>query len=354
MNNKKALFYLMAGTGLGNAARFEALYEEELHHQNYELHIYCWGRSLQYLKKKYEDKPSINLHPLSPYNLGHDKDGISSYHFFLSIPKYIKTFLINSRYIYSQAITHRPKLSIHDSDYHYFALIFAKVPRFAISQSWMIISRWNYLKGSNLKTKVNFFLYEVLELLFSYMFSSKILCPSFSKRPISSTEKILVVGPIVRKAFQSTYPNPSKFLAVLSGGSGIQREKLLALATRLKADDFLSNIESPKANYYESIDPSGVPILSKYKGVIIQAGHVLISECLALGIHFFAIPIDNHPEQFINTLILQKEYNKIDDKLAGADEKFTKSIDSKIIAQTKSEGAQEVALLLKKFLDTNS
>ena len=348
MIKKRKIFYLMAGAGLGNAARFEALYEGELKHSCRAVYLYCWGRSYEYLNKRYSEDKKISMTELRSYSLAASSEGISTIRSLLSIPKYLSIYLKNSLLLFSEIKKYDPDLSVHDSDYHYFPFVLKRVQRFVISQSWMVVCNWEYLKDSNIKTKLNFLLFEVLEFVFTFIWATKIFCPSFSKRTLHIFGKIKIVSPIVRSEFMKSKGRQKKGVAVLSGGSGIQNEKLLKIARKINADIFVAQLESSSNSLYSSIQDSGTVLIAGYNGVVVQAGHVLISECLSSAVKFLPVPIDNHPEQVINAMIMHKEYGLVDYRDSFASEFFLETLNDPPIAALDCVGVKEIGTYLKE------
>lgn len=296
----KSIFYCIAGSGLGNASRFQAI--EQMLGEYAFIYVFCWGKSHAYLKKKYDDRPGVEVVQLHSFKLPLEREGLGTFTTFINIPKFLITFILNTIILIKHIIHIRPHFSVHDSDYHYLPFFLMRVPRIIISQAPMIVHNRQELSVSNLRTRINFYLYEYSEYILTLIFGRAILCPSFDPCFKSTNTKIIVINPIVRREFCSSWPNQVKPLAVLTGGSGIDRGRLQLIAAKQQIDFFAPQ----NGQHYHSILDTGQPLLSLYKGAIIQAGHVLISECLSLGVMIYPVAIKNHPEQFVNVKILEK------------------------------------------------
>lgn len=303
--SQKCIFYCMAGAGLGNASRFEAIYQQW--GKDVRVYVFCWGNSYSRLSIKFGHEQNISLNLLRSYTLPSDAQGLRLLSMLRTLPVLLASFILNSFTLLVAAYRLRPSLSVHDSDYHYFPFILLRIPRLLISQSAMIVHNRDLLRGEGLKTKINYYIYEYSEYLASLLFGSIVVCPSFDLDLVSSRAKLIVVKPIVRSEFISEGKTANKEIVVLSGGSGIDVKRLKKLALDYELDHFFSHA----GVHYSSLDNEGIPLLANYRAAVIQAGHVLISECLSMGVLPFALAIAHHPEQVVNMKILNKYFSRL-------------------------------------------
>lgn len=311
-NATTTLFYCLAGSGMGNSSRFEAVLQSlEETPLEVSVHVFCWGRSFAYLSStNIANSKNIIIHKMIPYILPIQGGKWDSFITFLMIPFLFFLYVLNTCRLFFETIRYWPQCSIHDSDYHYLPFILLGTPRLAISQSPMVVRNNHFLKSENLKTKINYFLFEYLEYLFTLSFATKILCPSFDKAPVFQSVKIKNITPVVRKMFRFSNIAPIHSVGVFSGGSGIQTDVLKNIAYELDADMYMF---SSKDGGYEMTSSDGSLVLGQYKSVVVQAGHVLISESLALQKNVYPVPIANHPEQIVNTKIIQQLFGRSTD-----------------------------------------
>lgn len=338
MANKRNLSYFMAGSGLGNVSRFEAIYEE-LSESDFKFQVFCWGKSYSYLNKSLAAAPQIELVRLKDYVLPTKAGRLGLGKFFLLFPVFLFNFISNSLIIFRETLKHRPCLSVHDSDYHFFPLILLQVPRVFIGQAAMIVSNRAYLHKCGLKAKLNFYLYEVSELLLTTLLTNKVFCPSFSQNTRSLFAKIEVISPIVRRPFRAQRSEQGHGVALFSGGSGIQSEALLSFARINNLKSYISKNDET----YSAFDSHAKPLIANYRGVIAQAGHVLISECLSMGLRIMPIAIEDHPEQIVNAAILKEEFGFNYELSREGVNKLLADSNSKHAERLKCSGALEVA-----------
>lgn len=339
--SKPLIYYCLAGVGQGNASRLEAIWQEL--EGSCSFKIFCWGKSFDYLSKRFRLHPDIEIIKLKSYELAHDSNGLSLLKLIVKLPLLFWSFLSNCLLISGHLKQAKADLSLHDSDYHLYPFLIRGIQRISISQSPMIVHNRNLLTGFGLRVWFSFYLYEFSEYLFIRLFSSAILCPSFDL-DLKSESKIVAIKPIVRREFRRGSSWKGGGIVTATGASGIGSEILIEIAQQYGTNALIAK----NGTRYEAIDPQGLPLLSKFEVAIIQAGHVLISECLSLEIPFYPIPIENHPEQMINKAIIARDFYP---ELAGTIQKFLTDFYSKkmMVMGLDCCGAYESAKLIKRF-----
>lgn len=340
---KPLVYYCLAGVGQGNASRLEALWQEL--EGRISLRIFCWGNSYKYLCKKLKQSSDVEIIQMKQYRLAHAGGALNTWKTFLNLPRLLCNYGLNSFLLIKELSFERPSLSIHDSDYHLFPFIVFGVKRVVVSQAPMIVANKELLKKYDLKTRLNFFLYEYSEYLFIRMAASLILCPSFDLKLKSNVAMLEVIRPIVRREFNVVHDGVPEGIVVATGASGIGGEEFVAIARTYHAGEMIAR----NGKQYEAIDAEGRPVLSFYKGAIIQAGHVLISECLSLAIPFYPVAISAHPEQIVNKEIIARDYYP---RVAGKVEGFIAYLNesSNVRKRLDCSGAREGAQIILNLL----
>lgn len=305
MTNKpsqKRLLFLCAGLGKGNASRTLAIIEAIARQQTQSLtfNVFTWGAGGNFLSTALSSLPiSVDLQVGRDYIFRDESHSVASRAY-----QFGSSFLLNSVSIHDLVKKLRPDLIIIDSDYHLPGYLFRSLPVISINQARDVVTRASEIgyQSQAWRDRFTFIVRENLDALFQETFSGEVICPSFmvGREKIGRVEKIPL---IVRQEFLdepgapiSTNSTFEERYAVLSGGSGFERELLAEFGQRLNA---------PLIGFDQNQDVVKARDLKGFTTLITQGGLSSLSEGIALGKFVAALPIRHHPEQEINAKTLE-------------------------------------------------
>jgi uncharacterized protein (TIGR00661 family) len=281
---------------MGNASRISAIIEaiqEKSTHENMNLSIsvLSWGAGYRFLNNfKQSTQSNFELTEMISYQQN------------LNPIKFLQTYFKNTATLKSKINEFNPNIIIIDSDYHFLAHVFKSKKIFSISQAYDVLARAkiNNYRPNKILESITFTIREKIDFLIQWIFSNKILVPSFTINN-KITSKIYSIPLIVRKEFlgPKAITSESDTYAILLSGSEIEKDKFV----KLSQQESLTLI-SPNPNQINIISHSAV--LDEYEILITQGGLSSISEAIARKKFLVIFPIHNHPEQIINALEVER------------------------------------------------
>lgn len=291
----KKILVSCAGLGMGNASRISAILEAlnedfALKSEQVSIHVISWGAGYLFLKHFREVCGfTFELTEIRPYDS-------------FSLRNFISTYLSNSRKIKKIINKINPDLMILDSDYHFLSWLMFRGPKISIAQARDVVDRISHHNYSpaNFKERIIFFLREELDAFFQKCVFDKVLIPSFY--PEDSNNKEIKIPLIVRAEFlkdDSGDMEQSQLITILLSGSQIDKDHFLKIKNR----NF--KIISPDLNHQSPLISRAVD-LDNSEIIFTQGGLSSISEALARKKFVVIFPINNHPEQAINSLEVEK------------------------------------------------
>jgi hypothetical protein len=291
-----AAVFCLAGLGLGNATRAQAIIEELAEHEpKLDIMIFTWGKSYTHFSNL---NLNIQLVELVPY-IDPSKESIYSGSLFAKIPRFFFIYLKNSFRIFKVLAKRKLAVAILDSDFHIFPFVFLRVPIISISQAPFVVSVWRGLKKPDWKFTLwfRFILLEWLESIVVSVYSTVVLVPSL-ERFLSPNTYIRSIELLVRRKFlyNDQIQKHSNEVGLIRSGSGLYAADLEKFRVDFGWKDLTElswSLEQPS-------------ILAHTEIIATQAGLSSISECIALKKKMLVFPIPFHPEQFVNSAVLMR------------------------------------------------
>ncbi len=268
---------------MGNASRVVAIIEAL--DNNVQCHVVTWGAGHRFFAE-YEKKTqaAFTLHQMKDYKL---KQNVISY---------LQSFLSNVILLRSLIRTVQPSLILLDSDYHFPAYLGTRAPVVYLGQALDILERAHAIRyrPTNWRELVTFALRERVDAWYQKLFADVILVPCFGRvGPVS--RKIRRIPLIVRREFLSSARRTADYskIGILLSGSEIEKSAFACLGQR-----FSLPVLNPV--------PSQAGMLDRFDVVVVQGGLSSISECVALSKFMVVVPIQDHPEQFLNAVQVEQ------------------------------------------------
>lgn len=336
-----------AGLGMGNASRTAALIEalsKQSLASNYNLNItVCtWGAGYAFLNEfKKNNSLNFEIKELLPYGGGK------------SLFEFGNVFIRNSLKLKKEINSISPDLLILDSDYHWPSYLGSSFPKIFIGQAIDVVNRYKLSTHlfKTFSTRLNMFFREKLDAFYQLAVADIVLVPSFSPQS-SQSRKIKNISLIVRGEFlkpQEQVIRPTKKIAILLSGSEIEKEAFLKIGTEYNIEVF-----SPQKN---SLQLSHSKQLDCYEMILTQGGLTSISEVLSRGIFLGVFPIQNHPEQILNAIEIEKmkmglmgSLDELNDFTAFL-QKLTLAKDNRSHSNITCNGATEAAFIIFQTLE---
>lgn len=290
----KKVLVSCAGLGMGNASRISAILEQ-LHKDSLannraiSIHVVSWGAGHIFLKH-YREKCGFNFELIE----------IKKYKTF-SLINFFSTFFSNNSEIKRAIKKIEPDLLLLDSDYHFISWFFYKGPKISIAQARDVIDRislHNY-KVSNFRERITLFFREELDAFFHKIMFDKVLVPSFY--PEESNQMEIKIPLIVRDEFlkENLQSSGEDSVTVLLSGSEIDKQSFIELKKyNFKIISPGEGVTSDFLTRAADLDQSEI--------IFTQGGLSSISEVLARKKFLVVFPINNHPEQTLNGLEIEK------------------------------------------------
>jgi uncharacterized protein (TIGR00661 family) len=348
LRTPKKILISCAGLGMGNASRISSLLESLVEQSSardikISLKVLSWGAGHAFLKEfKKECSFDFELTELKKFSN-------------LSILNFIRTFASNSVKL-SHEINHfLPDIIILDSDYHLPGYFFKKCPRIFIGQAIDVLERakTNNYQFQSFAERLNMFFREKLDSIYQLIVSDAVIVPSFNLRP-SNNPKIKKVSLIIRKEFLMTkaVQVTANKIAILLSGSEIDKEFFLTIEKTY-------NIKIFTPNNYQSSFLSHSSELDEYDVIFTQGGLTSISEVLSRKKFLVVFPIQNHPEQILNAIEVEKmglgmraHLSDLNDFKTFSKKVLKKKTEMKT-GVVQCSGATEGALVIMDFLSRN-
>ncbi len=268
---------------MGNASRVVAIIEAL--DNNLQCHVVTWGSGHRFFSEYHRKSgAAFTLHQMEGYKLK------------VNLLSYIKSFIRNVLLLRKLISTVQPSLILLDSDYHFPAYFGMSAPVVYLGQTLDILERAHAMRyrPSNWRERVTFALRERLDGWYQKLFADVILVPCFGRvGPVS--RKIKRIPLIVRRQFLKSTKRPIDHgkTGILLSGSEIEKNAFAALGQR-----FSLPVLNPV--------PSQADMLERFDIVVVQGGLSSISECIALSKFMVVVPIEDHPEQFLNAMQVEQ------------------------------------------------
>jgi len=321
---------------MGNAARVVAIIEAL--RGRAKCHVVTWGAGRRFLEEYQRQYPTdfelTTLHDYPPAGSG------------FRPWRLLRCFAKNSLLLRRLIVRLKPAALLLDSDYHWPAYFGLAQPTVYLGQALDVLERARHTRyrPATWREWWAMLLRERLDAAYQRVFATRILVPCFFGTA-SSGGRVERIPLLVRREFRAPAarrPVPGR-IGVLLSGSHTEREAFCAAAARNQFTVL-------------SLVPSRALHLDECEVVIVQGGLSSISECIARGKFMVVVPIDNHPEQFLNAVEVERlglgirsslyelgRPNLLLERIRGAMERSSR-------ARVDCDGAEASALSLLRLL----
>jgi hypothetical protein len=281
-NPSKTIVISCSGLGMGNAARMAAVMEAL--DGRVRCHVVTWGSSYRFFEQlKAKGRLSFELHQMRDYGTK------------LNLLRYFKAFIKNSLILRRVLRQIRPDLLLLDSDYHFPAYWNLARPVVFTGQTLDILerARANRFRAATWREHLSFVFRERLDWWYQLLVSTWVLVPEFgAAQPVSGKARRIPL--IVRREFLTPQTKAVTGRAgILLSGSDIEKDDFLKLAEK-HGLPVLNDLPS-KASSFDACDV-----------IVVQGGLSSISECIARSKFMVVVPIEDHPEQYLNAVQVEQ------------------------------------------------
>ena len=307
MNKKKVLF-IINGLGLGNSTRCSAIIHE-MYLLKYQIDVVTSSNGLNYFRATNE---VTNLFSFKPLLYGKVKGKLSILYTLLMVPKLLMIFIENC--FLFRLILKKTNYSavVFDSDYTAFFALW-KRPRpllIALNNAIVVVQECKKISKLPQSIRLQYWL-EKMDCWYHNVVPDLVICPRFSNKIGSQYKKIKYTLPIVRSGLygKSERETLNNILVMLSGsqfGSETYFLNKLNISSNIKINVIgKSGLSSQQIIFYDKIY-NNQNLLNSADLLVINAGFSAISEALVLRVPAVIIPIENHAEQYINSILFEK------------------------------------------------
>ena len=311
---RKKIIYGICGIGNGHTYRQEPVIAQ-LAKEGHQICIFAYGESLKYYSSKYSENICIKVLQVAiPFYIGSIDKGLD----------FGQTAQINNNnyfHINTQAMAEaqnwlgRPDLCVTDYEpvsAQYAYAYQAPVITFDQQSKYLAQTFPETLAGLSYHD-------EVMRLnMFFPLVYKRIACSFFDVRHEKSD--LLIMPPILNKNFVNVPSNEKHYLLYISAQTGFKqkiddifqvlgkRKETFNLFISTKDYQSMSSDIPKNIHVYEHGNSCFNDILSYCHGVICTAGHTLISECMALGIPVYAIPLLIYEQQLNAFMVSEQQF----------------------------------------------
>lgn len=307
MTEKKILF-IVNGLGLGNSTRCSAIIHE-LFKAGFGVDVISSGNGFGFFSKSSEIS---NLFKFKPLFYGKVNGKLSIPKTILNLPKLAIVFFKNCIFLNSLLKKTNYAAVVFDSDYSVVSLIWKgqRPLLIALNNARIVTEECNKLTALPRKVLLQYWI-EKLDNLFHLLIPDIVICPVFKKSEFSEHPRIKYTSPIIRSDLISGVQNKN-VQSILVMFSGSQFGSDISFLEKLpKFPDVTINVIGKDGASDEKIHFFGKVydnrnLIRAADLLIINAGFSAISEAIVLKKPAVVIPIENHAEQMINSLLFEK------------------------------------------------
>ncbi len=305
---KKKILFIINGLGLGNSTRCSAVFHE-LTVEDYRIDVVSSANGFHYFKNS--DRVS-ELFQFEALLYGNTNGKLSIFKTFLSVPKLIIVFIKNCISLHSIIKKGDYAAVIFDSDYSVVSLIWksSRPLLIGINNASMVVEECKKLPELPRNILMQYWV-ENLDNLFHELIPDIVICPIFKKNEKSDQSKMKYTTPIIRSGLAIRKPNKKvrNILIMLSGsqfGSDVSFLEKLPKLEGIEINVIGKDGESSDAIRFFGKVYDNQYFLNNADMLVINAGFSAISEAIVLQKPAVVIPVENHAEQFINSLLFVK------------------------------------------------
>lgn len=351
MPEKKILF-IINGLGLGNSTRCSAVIHE-LFAAGYKIDVISSANGFSYFRNSDEVSELFSFQALL-YGKANGK--LSILKTLLSLPKLSLLFIKNCFFLHSLLKKSDYAAVIFDSDYSVASLI-CKRGRpllIAINNASIVIEECRKLPALPRNILMQYWV-EKLDYLFHLLIPDIVICPIFKKNENSDHSRIKYTTPIIRSGLNigKQKKHVRNILIMLSGsqfGSDISFLKKLPKFEGIEINVIGKDGESSDEIHFYGKVFDNRHLIDAADMLVINAGFSAISEAIVLQKPAVVIPIENHAEQLINSLLFEKHklgllatQDNAHEKIFELLESFEKFSDAHVRFDSTADGASAAA-----------
>lgn len=305
---KKRVLFIINGLGLGNSTRCSAIIHE-LFALEYQIDVITSSNGLSYFSESNEVANLFSFHPLL-YGKANGK--LSILKTILMLPGIFILFIKNCLFLKSLLRKNNYRAIIFDSDYTALSILGLRQRPLliAINNAAVIVEECK--KNSNLPRNIHMqYRIEKMDYWFHNIVPDLVICPTFNNPKQIKNPKIKCTLSIIRSGLISKPKAPvvKNILVMLSGsqfGSDTNFLSKLPILNNVKISVIgKSGISSEQISFYGKIF-NNLELMNAADILVINAGFSAVSEAIILKTPAVVIPIENHAEQYINSLLFEK------------------------------------------------
>lgn len=307
MENKK-LLCIINGLGLGNSTRCSAIIHE-LFISGYRIDVVSSGNGLNYFSKSDEINKLFSFQALL-YGKANGK--LSVLKTLLMLPKLAVLFIKNCFYLQSLLKNTDYAAIVFDSDYSVASISWRRRRPLliGINNAGIIVGECKKMPDLPRKIRMQYWI-EKMDYWFHNLVPDIVICPVFKNNNQIKHSRIKYTSPIIRSGLISKPNSPpvENILVMLSGsqfGSDIYFLNRLRVIDGLTINVIGKQGESSKAVGFYGKVYDNRSLINAADMLVINAGFSAISEAIVLKKPAIVIPIENHAEQYINSLLFEK------------------------------------------------
>ena len=302
----KKMLFLINGLGMGNSTRCDSIIQN-LIQKGYKIDVLTSGNGIQYFSKTNYISQLLGIRPLY---YGSTKGKLSIWKTILAIPDFFKIMKTNVLFLRKLLDTRKYSGLVIDSDYSIFFLKKnIQVPIFSLNNASVVIEECRKLDliPKNIRMQL---LIEKCDKWFHDKIPDHNLCPTILYDKTNDKSKNNF-PPFVRKNLKLRSPQTKlrKILIMLSGsqfGASTSFLKSLKYRKGIQVD-----VVGREGNNYGWIKFHGKvfnnkDLLNEADMMVVNGGFSAVSEAVVLRKPVIVIPVENHAEQFINALLVEK------------------------------------------------
>jgi len=357
----KQILFIVNGLGLGNSTRSDSIIQA-LISRGYRIDVLTSGNGIDYFN--HIDQIS-NLYQFRSFYYGSSDGKLSIWRTILAIPNFILIFISNILYLKNLVQKKNYKAIVIDSDYTLLWLKRGiKIPIIALNNADIVVEECNKLSTLPKEIKMQYWL-ERCDNWFHQKVPDLVISPAILNKKMKG--KLKHFAPFVRSGLDVRPPNSElkNILVMLSGsmfGSPTEFLNRLTLPEEIKVDVVGRDGESSDQIVFHGKDFSNKPLVNKADMMVVNGGFSAVSEAVVLRKPVVVIPVENHAEQFINGLVVEKAglgfvatMENAETKILQLIEKFPEIVENHKQFDCESNGSDAAAQIIDTLvLERNS
>lgn len=309
---KPVSLFVINGLGMGNCVRCYALIQKLA--PMAQIHVFTSGNGLMFLKDKKEIS-SLTQSETYFYAADEKAGGISATGTLASIRKLYGIYKRKTKQLDDLLEKLRPDVMVIDSEYSVGPARKRGIPVAALNNSDVVVTEYLRRPGLPSSIRSQFWLVEFWDYTFHKHMVNLVISPSLRDEP-ARHPNFHRVGVMLREAFENvvqpggkaayTLPKDVKRAVFMLSGS-VFASKIAGNFSDLPFHvDVVGREGESRGNVtYHGKALNSFDILCKADFLVINGGFLAVSEAAVLRKPTFVIPVPNHAEQVINSLLLQ-------------------------------------------------